>query len=92
METSVSKQEHSVNLISRRNMDICGVKDVENFDEEGATLVTLCGRLSVEGKNIKISVLDVERGVVKIEGQIDALFYSEIGENSKRSLFGKRIG
>ena len=92
METGVSKQEHSINLISRRHMDICGVKDVESFDEEGASLLTACGRLTIEGKGVKVSALDVERGVVRIEGQIDALFYSDVSESGKRRLFGRMLG
>lgn len=92
METNVTRPEHSINIISRRHMDISGVRDVESFDEEGASLITNCGRLSLEGKNIKVSALDVERGVVKIEGQIDALFYSDVREDSRRGLFGRKSG
>jgi len=92
METNAVKPEHIINIISRRHMDISGVKDVESFDEEGASLVTASGRLTVEGKNIKVSALDVERGVVKIEGQIDALFYSDVKEEEKRGLFGRMRG
>lgn len=92
METNAAKPEHAINIISRKHMDISGVRDVESFDEEGATLITACGRLTLEGKNIKVSSLDVERGVVKIEGQIDALFYSDIREDSRRGIFGRKLG
>ena len=92
METNLGKPEHSINIISRRHMDISGVRDVESFDDEGATLITNCGRLTLEGRGIKVSALDVERGVVKIEGQIDALFYSDVKEDSKRGLFGRMLG
>ena len=91
MISGVDKQEHTVKLDSRKHMDICGVKDVENFDDEGATLITVCGKLSVEGKNIKISILDVERGVVTIEGNIDALFYSTSSDTQKKSFMGKLL-
>ena len=92
METNVGKNEHTVNLVSRHHMEINGVRDVESFDEDGASLVTHSGRLTVEGKNIKVRALDVERGVVKIEGQIDALFYSDIREERDRRLFGRILG
>lgn len=92
METNVGRAEHAVNLTSRSHIDISGVRDVLSFDEEGASLVTNCGRLTVEGKNIKVSALDVERGVVKIAGQIDALFYSDEKADTKRGLFGRMIG
>ena len=92
METNAKMPEHGVNIISRRHMDISGVRDVESFDEEGASLLTTCGRLTLEGRGIKVSALDVERGIVKIEGQIDALFYSDVKEDSKRGLFGRMLG
>ena len=92
METSVNKPEHRVTLVSRRHMDIGGVTDVESFDDAGASLTTHCGRMTIEGRGIKVSVLDVERGVVSIDGQIDAIFYSDIKEDSKRRLFSRMIG
>ena len=92
METNMGNQEHSVKLISRRHMDISGVREVESFDEEGASLITNCGRMTLEGRGIKVSALDVERGVVTIEGQIDALFYSDIKDDGKRRLFSRMLG
>ena len=92
METNMGNQEHSVKLISRRHMDISGVRDVESFDEEGASLITNCGRMTLEGRGIKVSALDVERGVVTIEGHIDALFYSDIKDDGKRRLFSRMLG
>ena len=88
----MGNQEHSVKLISRRHMDISGVREVESFDEEGASLITNCGRMTLEGRGIKVSALDVERGVVTIEGQIDALFYSDIKDDGKRRLFSRMLG
>ena len=83
------RAEHRVDMRSRRSMDIDGVRDVESFDEEGASLITNCGRLTLEGSGIKINVIDLERGVVNIEGRIDALFYSDAGESEKGSFFSK---
>ena len=87
MESSVNRPEHRINLVSRRHMDISGVSDVESFDDEGASIITHAGRLTLEGRGIKVSTLDVERGVVSIDGQIDALFYSDVKEESKGRLF-----
>ena len=92
METSVNKPEHRITVVSRRHMDISGVTDVESFDDAGASLITHSGRLTLEGRGIKVSVLDVERGVVSIDGQLDAIFYSDIKEDTKRRLFSRMIG
>lgn len=89
MNSISDKQMHGVNISMRKHMDISGVKDVESFDELGVTLKTVCGELVVEGKDIKVSVLDTERGVVSLDGKIDALFYSDSEDSKKRGFFGK---
>ena len=89
MNSVNDKQVHSVNINMRRSMDISGVREVDSFDELGVILKTCCGELTVEGKDIKISVLDTERGVVSLDGKIDALFYSDSEDGKKRGFFGK---
>ncbi|MBO5683032.1 MAG: sporulation protein YabP [Clostridia bacterium] len=86
---ATKKEEHKIDMRSRSSADISGVRDVESFDESGASLVTVSGRLTLEGAGIKINVLDLERGVVRIEGRIDALYYSDASEGEKKSFFGR---
>ena len=46
--------------------------------------------MTIEGKNIQISILDMDKGIVILEGNIDAVYYSEdSGSKEKRGLFGK---
>lgn len=89
MNSVSDKQVHGINISMRKHMDISGVREVDSFDELGVVLKTVCGELTVEGKDIKVSVLDTERGVVSLDGKIDALFYSEGEDGKKRGFFGK---
>lgn len=89
MNSVSDKQVHGININMRKHMDISGVREVDSFDELGVTLKTVCGELTVEGKDIKVSVLDTERGVVSLDGKIDTLFYSDNDEIKKRGFFGK---
>ena len=84
-------QGHTVWLDMRKNMEITGVREVVSFDDTGAILVTLCGELTAEGKGIKINVLDTERGVVTLEGEIDAIYHSNIEEGQKKGIFGRLL-
>ena len=71
-------------------MEIEGVIEVASFDDVTVTLVTDCGELNVEGKGLRIGVLDTERGVVSIDGNVDAIYYSEERQKKRGSIFSKR--
>ena len=91
MNSGNERQVHEINLNMRKHMDINGVREVVSFDELGVILRTVCGELTVEGKDIKVSTLDTDKGVVSLDGRIDALFYSESEDSKKRGLFGKLL-
>lgn len=89
MNSVADKQIHAINISMRKQMSISGVKEVESFDEFGAVLQTYGGELTIEGKDIKIGTLDGERGIVELEGRIDAVFYSDTEDGKRRGFFGK---
>ena len=84
------EKTHDFTLKMRKNMNITGVKDVINFDDSSVNLKTSIGDMTIDGKNIQISILDMDKGIVILEGNIDAVYYSEdSGSKEKRGLFGK---
>ena len=85
------KTVQEIKLISRKHFDVNGVKEVESFDEENVTLRTVCGLLSVDGKGLKISVLDIDKGIVSLDGRIDAVYFSDEVQEKKRGLFGRLL-
>ena len=89
MSGQTDKKEHEVCLNARREMRLSGVIDVDSFDEGSAVLQTTEGELSVEGEELKIGILDTERGIVTINGKINALFYSSDKSEEKRGLISR---
>lgn len=83
-----NEKTHEIILKTRREMRVSGVTEVESFDETGAVFHTVCGTVTVEGKEIRIGVLDVESGNVSLSGRVDAVFYSSEERESKRGVFG----
>ena len=93
MDIQKEKQQQMLQLIMRKHLNVDGVIDVDQFDEETVILQTVCGKLTVEGSEMKISVLDKNKGIVSLDGHIDAIYYSDENKNrdNKKRLFGRLI-
>ncbi len=85
------KTAHHFNVIARKQMTIEGVKDVIGFDESTVQLLTGGGDMTIEGSDLRIKVLDVERGIVSLEGKIDSVFYSETTSDEKRGFWSRFV-
>ncbi len=72
-------------------MSITSVIEVINFDEESVRLCTSDGELLIEGTDIKIGTLDTERGVVKLTGNINGIYYVSEPSSEKKGFFGKLL-
>lgn len=86
------RAEHKLTLCGRENLEIHGVTDVVNFDEQTVVLTTLCGGMEIVGNALHIRVLDVEQGVVAMDGSIDSISYFEQGsaeKGDKNSFFSR---
>ena len=81
-----------VNLTDRRKIELTGIKSVDSFDEYSIVLSVLCGKLTVEGEGLGITVLDLDKGLVCAEGKINAFVYSEKKEYEHIGLFSRFFG
>lgn len=84
---SAEQAVHEISVFQRKRMKISGVCEVIGFDSSFVELDTSCGRMFVDGADIKISVLDTERGVVELEGGVDSIAYSSGEQTPRKSLF-----
>ncbi len=82
-------QENNIFIYSRESINITGVKSVESFDEQRITLVVNEDFLYVEGENLSIIELDLEKGNVKASGYISSLFFTDSNTNQKQGFFSK---
>ncbi len=80
---------HNITMEERRNMTVSGVEDVDSFDEDKIVAYTTEGVMTVKGAGMRINRLNVEKGEMEIEGEIDSIEYAEGHKSEKGSFFGK---
>ena len=88
------KRKHDIVLKSRKNMSIDGVENVVSFDDSQIELVTTCGDITIEGSDLHISVLELESGVVELDGNVEGIFYTDKNrnDNKTRGFMAKLFG
>ena len=84
-----SKSGHDLILNSRGRLSINGVKDIISFDENNVNLKTMCGDLCIDGENLHVNVLNIEKGEVEMTGKIIGMNYLDLGEREKSSLLSR---
>ncbi len=90
MQEDISKNtEHEIIINKREKMNVSGVMDVISFDEKSVMLETLLGDMIIQGEDIRISTLNLERGMLSLSGRVDGLYYNTSGEKGSRGLFGR---
>ena len=82
---------HEIILLDREVLKVTGVKDVDSFDSEEFLLSTEFGYLNIRGENLHIKNLDLEQGVVSIEGIIFDMNYLNDGYSTEKAkgFFGR---
>lgn len=80
---------HNLVLEDRKLLTVSGVSDVDSFDEETVVVFTDLGELTVRGRNLHINRFSVEVGELTVEGEIDALIYSD--DTPKSGGFFSRV-
>lgn len=87
MEEKITSKSHKLMLNNRRNGSFTGILDVLSFDLSEILLETELGMLHIKGKDLHVNRLNLEKGEADIEGEIDAMTYSDVPET-----FGKGSG
>ena len=93
-EAAETKAVHNIILNNRAHMEICGVRDVISFDDNQILLVTDYGELEIGGEGMHISVLDVEKGNVVLDGTVNSVYYNidnTRDENRKSGFFSRLL-
>lgn len=84
---------HRLEMAQRSRGTVTGVLDVFAFDEHEILLKTSQGMLTIKGKELHVSRLELEKGEVDLEGQVDALLYEgKEPKQKKGSLLSRMFG
>ena len=72
---------HKLTMENREKLFVCGVEDVESFDENEIIVYTSEGTLNIKGSDLHINKLNTDNGELMIDGNIDSLIYSNAQSN-----------
>lgn len=77
-------------LENRSKLNVSGVVDVLNFDEQIITLETELGILIVKGSNLRLNKFNLDSTDLSVDGEIESLNYDDRAKNGKgEGLFTK---
>ena len=82
--------EHTLMSENRESLEVTAVTDVTSFDESSVLIVLEEGALSVRGRSLRITQLDLDTGRAALSGEIVSLTYmrgtSESGGGLRKKL------
>ena len=76
---------HNIVIENKQKMSICGVSDVDTFDENKIVLFTNDDTLIIDGEDLHIQKLDVASGELIIEGEIFGIAYTGNGKDARNN-------
>jgi sporulation protein YabP len=83
-----SRESHDIHILSRKSIEVTGVASVESFDVTEFSLMTNAGPLTIHGTNLHMKHLNLEEGVVVIDGTVASLTY-DAERTKKKRISGK---
>lgn len=83
------KVGHNIIMEDRHHLTVSGVSDIDSFDEQTVVVFTSMGELTVKGQDLHINRLSLEVGELLVEGDIDALVYSQREQKQQGGFFSK---
>src|SRR5690625_1389052 len=90
VENISPQKEHHINISNRKELEINGVKEIDSFDNEEFLLETNMGYLIIRGQHLQLKNLNVEDGLVQIEGKVYELTYvDEHHQEKAKGLFSR---
>ena len=82
---------HRLVMENREQIALTGVHKVQSFDPKEIVLETELGILSIKGEQLGIKLLNLEEGLVDLQGQVGALIYHRNTGGGTRRGFLNRV-
>jgi len=86
------KTKHTVFIDGRSSAEITGVEYLNDFDSQKISLSCSKGALIIEGEELHITKLSLERGELSVVGNIYALIYEDENMKPQGGFFTKLFG
>jgi len=80
--------KHKIVVEKRERAFITGILDVMSFDEDSIETETELGIMVIKGSSLHVNSLNLEKGELEIDGEIDSFHYED-GENRSKNLLGR---
>ena len=88
MNESLYKNQE-LKLINRNSLSITGIKKIINLENDEVLLDSIYGKLIIKGNNLEVTVIDIDKGDLKLKGTIDSFSYSNNKSKNKESFMTK---
>lgn len=89
---TIPSGEHLVTMRNRKRLDMTSIKEIERFDQEEFLIRTSQGPLLIRGEELRIVHLDVDKGLLTLEGTIKVVQYDEEDSALSKSILHKLFG
>ena len=80
-------RNHSISIQNRESVEMTGISDVASFNEEEVNASCEGGNILIKGSHLLVETLDLDNGILRVNGRITAVVYSE--KSSAKKLFGR---
>jgi len=89
---TIPSGDHVISLRNRKRMDLTSVKSIERFDQEEFAVLTSQGHLNIKGEDLRIVHLDVDKGLLTLEGHVRTFQYDEEERDQSKNFLHKLFG
>ncbi len=88
MNDNIYKNQE-LKLINRNSLYLTGVKKIINLESDEFIVDSVYGKLIIKGNDMEVTVIDIDKGDLKLKGTIDSIVYSNIKSKNKESIITK---
>jgi sporulation protein YabP len=90
-EMKIEDKKSNLMLENRNKLNISGIIEVINFNENQILLNTNVGIMIIKGQDLKMNKLDVQNGDVVITGKVDSFVYTSDKSKAKKDSIISRL-
>ena len=77
------KFTHNLILKERKSLNVSGVLDVDSFDDNTVVAYTDMGELTIKGRDLHISKINLDSGDLVLDGEVSLLEYTDNNQGEK---------